>query len=125
MKRLIGLGQIESGQLEELRELLKAHGIEYSESPQSLISFGSIWVRDEDFQRSKELLEQESAAFAARARKTWEQEWREGHHSSYARWLIARLRANPGEMILALLLFAFFVGLLVVYPLAYLLRRIG
>jgi len=125
MKRLISLGQLEAGQLEELRELLQANGIEYFVAPPSLISFGTIWVPDDDFQRSKELLGQESAAFAARARKTWEQEWREGHRNSYVRWLIARLRTNPGEMILALLLFAFFVGLLVVYPLAYFLRRIG
>ncbi|HSD61396.1 MAG TPA: DUF6164 family protein, partial [Burkholderiales bacterium] len=105
--------------------LLNTHGIEYSETPPSLISFGSVWVRDEDFQRAKELLAQESAAFAARARDAWGREWRELHRASYARWLVARLRTQPGEMLLALLLLAFFVGLLVVYPLAYLLQRIG
>ncbi len=125
MKRLIGMGQLESGQLEELRELLESNGIEYSETAPSLISFGSIWVPDEDFERSKELLQQESAAFAARARGAWEQEWRETHRGSWARWLYARLRARPGEVLLALLLFAFFVALFVVYPVAYLLRRIG
>lgn len=125
MKRLVGLGQLEAGQLEELRELLKARGIEFSETPPSLISFGSLWVPDEDFARAKELLEQESTTFAARARETWEQEWRGVHQGSYLRWLFARLRANPGEMLLALLLFAFFVGLFGVYPLAYLLRWLG
>jgi hypothetical protein len=125
MKRLVGLGQLESAQLEELRELLKAHGIEYTETPPTLLSFGAIWVRDEDLARSRQLLAQESAAFAAHAREAWLREWRENHRGSYFRWLFARLWAKPGEMLLALLLFAFFVGLFVVFPVAYLLRRLG
>ena len=125
MKRLVGLGQLEAGQLEELRELLRSRGVEFSETPPGLVSLGAIWVPDEDFERAKELLEQEAAAFAAQARETWQQEWRGEHRGSWARWLFARLRARPAEMLLALLLFAFFVGLFVAYPLAYLLRRAG
>ncbi|HEX6829111.1 MAG TPA: DUF6164 family protein [Burkholderiales bacterium] len=123
MKRLIALSLLEARQLDELRALLYAHGIEFSETPPSLISSGSIWVREHDFERSKELLEQESAAFAARAREAWQREWWEEHRASHVRWLLARLRANPGEMILALGLLAFFVWLLVFSPLLYLLRH--
>lgn len=125
MKRLVGLAQLEPNQLEELRALLRADGIEFTETPPSLISFGSIWVADEQFPRAREILQQESAVFAARAREIWLREWREEHRRSYLRWLLARLRGNPAEVILAFLLLAFFVGLAVVYPLLYLAQRLG
>lgn len=125
MKRLVGLSQLEAAQLEELKALLRADGIEFSETPPSLISFGSIWVRDEDFPHAKARLLEESAAFAERARAAWRKEWEEEHRRSYARWLFARLRGNPAEVILALLLLAFFVGVLLVYPLLYLLRKLA
>jgi len=125
VKRLVGLAQLESDQLAELRALLDSHGIRFSETPPTLLGFGSIWVEDEDFPRARELLRQESATFAAQARAQWEQEWREIHKGSHARWILGRLIQRPGEFFLALLLLAFFLGLLVVYPLLYLARRLG
>lgn len=125
MKRLIALSQLEGTQLDELRTLLREGGIEISETAPTLFSSGALWVPERDLERARELLRRESAAFAARAREAWEREWREEHRSSHARWLLARLRANPAEMLLALALLAFFVGLLVLIPLAYLLRRLA
>jgi hypothetical protein len=125
MKRLVALSQLEASQLDELRALLRERGIAFSETAPTLFSSGALWVQDEDLDSARELLRQESAAFAVRAREEWEREWREQHRSSHARWLLARLRANPGEMILALALLAFFAWLLVLSPLLYLLRRLG
>jgi hypothetical protein len=124
MKRLVGLSQLEAKQHEELLELLRSHDIEHRETPPSLLSFGSIWVREEDFVRARELLRQESAAFAAQARELWQREWREQYRGSYGRWFLARLRTNPAEFLLALLLLAFFLWLALVYPLVYLARRL-
>lgn len=125
MKRLVALSQLEAKQLDDLRALLRGAGIEVSETAPTLFSSGALWVPERELERARELLSQESAAFAAQARKVWQREWREEHRTSYARWLLARLRANPGEMILALVLLAFLVWLLVLSPLLYLLRHLG
>lgn len=125
MKRLVGLAQLEPEQLDELRALLHSHGIAFSETPPTLLSFGAIWVEEEDFLPARELLRQESATFAARARAQWEQEWREVHKGSHGRWFLARLLHHPAEFLLALALLMFFVALLVVYPLFYLARGLG
>src|SRR5512134_211770 len=124
MKRLTALSQLEGKQLDELRALLRERGIEVSETAPTLFSSGALWVPEQDLEQARDLLNQESAAFAARAREEWEREWREEHRSSGARWLLARLRANPAEMLLALALLAFLVWLLVLSPLLYLLRRL-
>jgi hypothetical protein len=124
MKRLVGLSQLEDKQHEELLELLRSHGIEHRETPPSLLSFGAIWVRNEDFALARELLRQESAAFAAQARELWQREWHEQYRGSYGRWFLARLRTNPAEFLLALLLLGFFLWLAFVYPLVYLARRL-
>jgi hypothetical protein len=125
VKRLIGLAQLESNQLTELRESLRAAEVAFTETPPSLLSFGAIWVADDDLDRARDLLLQESATFAAQAREAWQREWREQHHRSYVRWLLARLRGNPAEIIAALLMLAFFGWLLVIYPLLYLVRRLS
>jgi hypothetical protein len=125
VKRLIALSLLEPKQLEELRALLRESGIECSETAATLFSSGALWVQEQDLARARELLSQESAAFAARAREEWEREWREEHGSSGLRWLVARLRANPVEMLAALALLALLVWLLVLYPLYYLLQRLA
>ena len=104
--------------------MLTEAGIAYREtrSPFRLLSGDAIWVADEDYPQASALLESEVKAFAERARAQWNSQWVTEHKGSYVRWLWSRVRrASPATFVKALFLIAV-VGVMLFYPLAYVLR---
>jgi len=117
VRRLVRL-PLEPRQHDELRRLLAAAAIEYRESPPRFAFLGgAILVADEDYPRARALLEKHVADYAARARAEWQDEWAREHRGSYARWLLARLRAATPEKLATGLLLAVLAALLLLYPL--------
>jgi hypothetical protein len=100
-------------------------GILYRESITSSVFLGgdALWVADGDFSRARDLLRREAQSFAAKAREAWELEWSSEHHGSYSHWLWDRFRRNPLEMTIRLLLLTVVVGLMIVWPAMYVLRK--
>jgi hypothetical protein len=118
MKRLVAL-PLESEQEREILRLLDEAGIAHKETRAKSKLFGSdaIWVSEQDYQRAKQIVDKESAQYAAAARAQWQVQWRREHGGSYARWLCSRLRrATPEDVVRALFLVAL-LGLMLLYPL--------
>jgi putative transcriptional regulator len=123
MRRLVRL-PLEPRQHEELRRLLAAAGIEHRESPPRFVFLGgAILVEDADYPRARALLEQHVSDYAERARAEWRDEWAREHRGSYARWLLARLRAATPERLATGLLLAVLAALLLFYPLTLLAQQ--
>jgi hypothetical protein len=122
MKRLVDLHHLADEQYDELTRLLREARIHVHETRTHLLSFGALWVQDEDFARAREVLRTESKAYALRAREAWEREWELQHRGSALRWFAYRLLSNPGEVLLRVLLLALTVGAFVGYPLWIILR---
>ena len=87
------------------------------------MDYGAIWVRDEDFPRAVAILRKEAVSFAARARKRWDRQWQTEYEDSYVRWFAHKLFRSPVGTVVQVLLLAALVGVFVVYPLLYVLRR--
>jgi len=122
VKRLVDTHHLADPQYEELTTLLRQAGIHVHETHTHLLSFGALWVRDEDFSRAREILRTESTAYATRARAAWEREWEIQHRGSRLRWFAYRLLSDPGEVLLRVLLLALTAGAFVLYPIWYVLR---
>lgn len=123
MKRLVGL-PLDVRQENEIMRLLAEAGIAYREtrSPFRLLSADAIWVSDDDYPRARAILESEAEAFAAMARAEWNSEWVAEHKGSYLRWLWSHVRrASIASLVRVLLLIAL-VGVMLLYPLAYVFR---
>jgi len=118
MKRLVAL-PLEAEQEREILRLLDEAGIAHKETRAKSRLFGSdaIWVSEQDYLRAKQIVDKESAEYAAAARAQWQAEWRREHGGSYARWLWSRLRrATPEDVVRALFLVAL-LSLMLLYPL--------
>jgi hypothetical protein len=122
VKRLVDTRYLEDAQYDELMSLLREAGIPVHETRTHLFSFGALWVPDESFDRAREILRNESTAFAARAREAWEREWELQHRGSMLRWFAYRLLSDPLEMLLRVLLLALAIGAFVLYPIWIMLR---
>jgi hypothetical protein len=122
VKRLVDTHHLADEQYDELTQLLREARIPVHETRTHLLSFGALWVQDEDFARAKAILQNESGAYAARARAEWEREWELQHRGSKLRWFAYRLLSNPGEVLLRVLLLALTFGAFVLYPLWIILR---
>jgi hypothetical protein len=122
MKRLVDTHRLADEQYDELTSLLREAGVRVHETHTHLLSFGALWVPDEDFARARDILRNESAAYATRARAEWEREWELQHRGSKLRWFAYRLLSNPGEVLLRVLLLALTMGAFVLYPIWYILR---
>jgi hypothetical protein len=122
VKRLVDTRHLEAEQYDELQSLLRQASIPVHETHTHLFSFGALWVPDESFDRAREILRNESAAFAARAREEWEREWALQHRGSALRWFAYRLLSDPMEVLLRVLLLALAVGAFLLYPLWIILR---
>jgi hypothetical protein len=122
MKRLVHTHHLADEQYDELTALLRQAGIHVHETHTHLLSFGALWVPDEEFERARDILRSESAAFAAQARATWEREWELQHRGSALRWFAYRLLSDPGPVLWRLLLLALTFGAFVVYPVWIILR---
>jgi transposase len=117
MKRLVDTGNLEEEQYQELASLLQRENIFVHETRTHLFDFGAFWVRDEDFARAQEILRAESADYAARARESWERQWRLEYRSSALRWFLHRLFHNPAGVAARVVLLALALGAFVIYPL--------
>ena len=122
MRRLVKLGHLEPRQYEELVELLGRNDVRFREAPGGLLFSGAIMVVDEDLEKAKEILRAHSEAYAVEARKRWQEEWRTEHGGSTLKWFVHRLREQPLEVVLRLLLLALAVGAFVLFPLWYVMR---
>jgi hypothetical protein len=122
MKRLVDTRYLADQQYDEVMSLLREARIHVHETRTHLLSFGALWVLDEDFERAREILRTESKAYAARAREDWEREWALQHRGSALRWFAYRLLSDPMEVLLRALLLALAVGALLIYPLWVILR---
>ncbi|MFY9316981.1 MAG: hypothetical protein WAO95_15665 [Burkholderiales bacterium] len=122
MKRLVDTRYLEDAQYDELMSLLRRARIPVHETRTHLLSFGALWVPDESFDRAREILRNESTAFAARARQEWEREWELQHRGSALRWFAYRLLSDPMEVLLRVLLLALILGAFLLYPLWVILR---
>jgi len=123
MRRLVGL-PLDVRQEDEIMRLLTEAGIPYRETraPFRLLGADAIWVSDEDYPRACAILEGETKAFAQMARAEWNAEWVREHKGSYVRWLWSRVRqASFANLLRALFLIAL-VGVMLLYPLAYVFR---
>lgn len=120
MKRLVPL-PLDPEQHEDLARVLDEARIDWREvkSPSRLFSSDAIWVADEDFVRARELLRQQSEAFAAKRRSEWQAEWTSEHAESYARWLWRRMRENPAGLLLKLAALIVLAGLLLLFPMMF------
>ena len=123
MRRLVDLRHLETKQYEELTSLLQDAGISVNETISNFMDYGAIWVRDEDFPRAVAILRKESASFAARARKTWERQWQTEHKGSYVRWFAHKLFRSPLGTLIRVVLLASLIGIFIVFPVLYALRR--
>jgi hypothetical protein len=118
MKRLVAL-PLEAEQEREILRLLDEAGIAHRQTRAKSKLFGSdaIWVSEQDYLRAKQIVDKESAEYAAAARAQWQAQWRREHGGSAARWLWSRLRrATPEDVVRALFLVAL-LGLMLLYPL--------
>ena len=122
MKRLVDTRHLADEQYGELMTLLRQAGVHAHETHTHLFSFGALWVMDEDFERARQILRDESKAYAARAREEWEREWELQHRGSALRWFAYRLLSDPLEVLLRVLALALVVGAFVLYPIWYILR---
>ena len=122
MKRLVEHRFLTEEQHAELLALLRKADVPFHETPTHLLSFGAIWVLEEDFGRAREILREESAAYAARAKEEWEREWTVEHRGSALRWYARQVALDPagtlGRTVLLVLAFAAFV----LWPLWYVVR---
>ncbi len=118
MKRLVAL-PLESEQEREILRLLDEAGIVHKETRAKSKLFGSdaIWVSEQDYLRAKQIVDKESAEYAAAARAQWQAEWRREHGGSYARWLWSRLRRATMEDFMRALFLVALLGLMLLYPL--------
>ena len=123
MRRLTDLRHLEKKQYDELTSLLQAARIAVHETTTNFMGYGAIWVRDEDFPRAVAILRTEAVSFAARARKRWDRQWQTEYKSSHVRWFAHKLFRSPVGTVVQVLLLAALVGVFVVYPLLYVLRR--
>jgi hypothetical protein len=122
VKRLVDTRYLAEEQHKELTSLLRDARIHVHETHTHLLSFGALWVMDQDFDRAREILRTESKAYAARAREDWEREWQLQHRGSALRWFAYRLLSDPLEVLLRALLLALAVGAFLLYPLWVILR---
>lgn len=93
-KLLLNLRHVPDDEADEVRALLKRHGLNYYETPPSLwgINPGGIWLRDDDQAvQAKQLLAEYQAERQARARAEYEARKRAGT----AETLGSTFRANP------------------------------
>ena len=118
-KRLVSL-PLEPDQEREILRLLDEAGIAHRETRSKSRLFGSdaIWVAQGDYPRAKEILDRETADYAAAARETWQAEWRREHGGSYARWLRNRLRRATMEDFVRALFLVALLSLMLLYPLS-------
>ena len=107
----------------EIVRLLTEAGIAYraARSPFRFLGADAIWVADDDYPRARALVESEVRAFESMARAEWNAEWIDEHKGSYVLWLWNRARRASFATILRALLLMALVGLMLLYPLAYVL----
>ena len=123
MKRLVGL-PLDVQQENEIMRLLTEAGIPYREtrSPFRFLSADAIWVSEDDYPQACALLESEAKAFAAMARAQWNAEWVAEHKGSYVLWLWSRVRRTSIATLVRVLILIVVVGVMLLYPLAFVLR---
>lgn len=99
--RLFSLHNVPDDEAEEVRELLRSHGIDFYETPAGNwgVSVPAIWLHDETrFQQAREMLDQYQQELQARVRQEYLQLKREGRQ----RRLIDVIRENPLRFIVYL-----------------------
>lgn len=108
-KILFRLNGVPEDEIEEIRELLIEHAIDFYETPPGNwgISMPAIWVREDDqFETAKDLLERYQNERSARVKNEIREEKRAGNHKTF----IDMIRQNPANFILHLV-----VSALVIY----------
>ena len=123
MRRLVDLTDLETKQYEELIGLLRGSRIAMHETISNSMGNGAIWVRDSDFPRAVTILRKESASFAANARETWERQWEIENKNSFMRWFAHKLFRSPVGTLFQVVLLALLIGVFVIFPTLYVLRR--
>jgi hypothetical protein len=93
MVPLLAAGRLQTAQYEDIKRLLKAGGVPFTESPRSAWT-AYLYVREKDFVRAQQIVRAEYREYAALGRSEWEREWKAVHGSSYLRWLIHRWTCN-------------------------------
>ena len=114
MKRLLVLRDAE--QEMAIRQLMASHRIEVSESEVNFLDEASLWVRDEDYPRATELLEDQVTSDARERRLESKREWTEHWGGSYVRWFLRAMTAHP-QRIFRLILLILIVWLVALSPL--------
>lgn len=122
MKRLVDHRFLTEAQHAELLALLRNAGIPFHETPTHLLSFGAVWVLEEDFERARGILREESAAYAARAKADWDREWALEHRGSALRWYARQVAHDPAGTIGRTVLLALAFAAFVLWPLWYVIR---
>jgi hypothetical protein len=119
-RRLVSL-PLEPAQEQEILRRLDAAGVAHKETRSLSRFFGSnaIWVPEADYLRAKEIMDRQAAEYAGAAREQWQAEWQREHGGSYARWLLHRMRRATMDDVLRVLLLAALVGLMLLYPIAF------
>ena len=101
--RLFNLRGVPDDELEEVRALLKEHGIDFYETPAGNwgISSPAIWVRaSADLEPARRLLDDYQGRRAVQARSEWERRCREGR----AERLMVRIKREPGRAVIFVVL---------------------
>lgn len=106
---------------QELVGLLLANGIRYREEQSSFLMPATIWVEEADCAKAVEIASSVAAKHAKHAKGKWNREWKERYKGSYLRWLLADVH-KPANMFRLFLLLVM-LGVFVVYPLVYVIRR--
>ena len=106
-KQIFRLRNVPDDEAEEIRRLLREHGIDFYETPGGNwgISMPALWLNDENEHRTeeaKELIEQYQEERAERMRREYEELRQQGKH----RKLRDVFRERPFELILYLLIAA-------------------
>lgn len=108
-KILFRLNGVPEDEIEEIRELLIEHAVDFYETPPGNwgISMPAIWVKEDDqFDRAKDLLEIYQSERSMRVKNEIREEKLAGNHKTF----IDMVKQNPASFILHLV-----ISVLVIY----------
>jgi uncharacterized protein DUF6164 len=115
-KLLLSLRMVLEDEVEDVREMLDAHRIEFYETRPSRwgISYGGIWVtHDQDIVQAKALM----AAYQAQRRERVREEQAAAVRDGTAETFASVLRNEPRRVVLSLLAILALLGLVALVPL--------
>ncbi|MFN0317220.1 MAG: hypothetical protein ACKVQA_19540 [Burkholderiales bacterium] len=123
MKRLLILTNYK--QEAAIKELMISHGIEVSESESSFLDQTSLWVKDEDYPKARELVEARVALDGIEAHRKFTDERKEQWGGSNWRWFFAAIKKKPLLLIFKIILLITLLWIFLLVPIWTIFRGSG